>query len=507
MKLSPKNQHILVSVLAAVGLSTGSSLAQAEPLVEPFEFTTSYETWQLPAKETMGMASVGMRKQVGEGFSLGAESFGGVKGKRGGFITLGMTAGYELPLTDNLALEAAVHVGAGGGASGAELVGGGLFLRQNLGLSYRTKAWGSLGFGVSHVDFPKNGTIGGNQAYVTYRLPFTMLTEVGGSPDMKEATLESKDFPGYKSDVNHFSLLVRDYKVKPGSLTTGGLPQADLKTLGAEWRSFHNDNWYTRIEAGGAMKGSSQGYMHILLGGGYQYPVTDYLVLHAGADMGVAGGGAVNTAGGLLYGGHVGIQVFPLKSWFVDVTAGRLKSKGGSLDSNSLALHVGYQFGANSDEKNPLLFAHPLRVRLADQHYRQAAANWRSKPDQSVGNLGFQLDYLLNNHVYLTGQALAAYTGDAGAYMTGQVGAGVHYGFWHRFFVEAEGLVGAAGGGGLHTGSGLVYQGNLSLGYQVNKAIALMATAGRISATSGDFKANVIGVSITYRFDAYSAQN
>jgi predicted porin len=63
-------------------------------------------------------------------------------------------------------------------------------------------------------------------------------------------------------------------------------------------------------------------------------------------------------------------------------------------------------------------------------------------------------------------------------------------------------LVGAAGGGGLNTGGGLVYQANLGLGYQLNKNLEVMGTIGQMKAAKGDFQANVYGVSLAYKFNA-----
>jgi predicted porin len=49
-------------------------------------------------------------------------------------------------------------------------------------------------------------------------------------------------------------------------------------------------------------------------------------------------------------------------------------------------------------------------------------------------------------------------------------------------------------------GNGSVWQVNAGLGYRINKSLSLMVTGGRMQAPTGDFSANVIGVSLGYRF-------
>lgn len=107
----------------------------------------------------------------------------------------------------------------------------------------------------------------------------------------------------------------------------------------------------------------------------------------------------------------------------------------------------------------------PLRVRAMNQTYLKASDQWRTREvDQSVNNLGFALDYFITPKIYLSGQGLAAYSGNAGAYMTGLLGAGVQQPISRDWFLTAEGLVGAAGGGTMAKGNGAVWQLNAGFG-------------------------------------------
>lgn len=82
-------------------------------------------------------------------------------------------------------------------------------------------------------------------------------------------------------------------------------------------------------------------------------------------------------------------------------------------------------------------------------------------------------------------------------------------GVWNvtpNWFIEGEVLFGAAAGGGLAVGSGMVAQGNASVGYRINKTLSVMATAGHIEALQGDFKAHVAGVAFAYQFTGFTAK-
>lgn len=113
-------------------------------------------------------------------------------------------------------------------------------------------------------------------------------------------------------------------------------------------------------------------------------------------------------------------------------------------------------------------------MRTVNQSYLQGSPDWRSSNvDSSVHNLGVQLDYFLPGAkgampLFLTGQGLAAYAGKAGAYMTGLLGVGAQAPLSADWFVEGEGLVGAAGGGGLAVGKCLVSQVNAGVGYRLS---------------------------------------
>jgi hypothetical protein len=143
---------------------------------------------------------------------------------------------------------------------------------------------------------------------------------------------------------------------------------------------------------------------------------------------------------------------------------------------------------------------------MTHQTYMEGATGWRNHhSDRNVNLIGFQLDSFINDHIYLSGQGIAAYQGQAGGYMTGLVGAGIELPLFDSpFSLKLEGLAGAAGGGGLDVAGGFVLQGNLGLGYQLSKAYSIIGSYGYMSAPKGDFRAKVIGLSLAYKFSIFN---
>ncbi|HWR01258.1 MAG TPA: hypothetical protein VN371_05295 [Chlorobaculum sp.] len=452
---------------------------------------TAYESLSLPGKEKMGFGEIGISKDIGESFNVGVDIWSAVRGNRGGFITIGVDGGFHTPIVDGLELEGGAFVGAGGGRGGYTLSGGGLMLRAYGGLAFDMGSFGRLGAGVSYVDFPNSGSIHSTQPVVFYTVPLSFSGRT---------TKGSTGSSTVRQHENSVALVASELRVKSSARTIKGAKQGDLKLVGITWRNYLDDNWYIKLEAEGAAGGSSSGYMQVLAGGGVRVPIAGGLYANADASVGGGGGGAVDTRGGLLLGASAGFQYFLTRDLYTGVSAGYLAAARGSFRAFNPTLQLGYRFGGKDDANtNSVDEPIPLRVRVTSQTYLNGSTGWRSSyTDRNVDNLGVQFDYFVLPSLYLSGQALGAYNGQAGAYMVGLVGPGVRPNITEHFFFDAEALVGAAGGGGLAVGSGLVWQGNAGLGYQISKEVSLMVNYGRIGAFNGDLRAGVIGISLGY---------
>ncbi|MBO1927343.1 hypothetical protein J3998_07100 [Thiomicrorhabdus sp. 6S2-11] len=508
---------MLQKLRLTIGLSsliTASSAVFAGNIEQPLSLPTtdaafklSFETVTLPDNEKMGFLGGQFLYELTPWLSVGPAAYGALTGERGGFITLGAAVDSELSLTDKLSFNMGYFVGAGGGRGGYTLSGGGLMLRAHAGANYHLDGWGKLGVGISNVNFP-NGHIDSTQPYLTYSYPFTTLHSSGWRGD---------SFSGYtgksaKASIQEFSVVMRRYKIPSGVTTDSGLPQhPTVDLIGAEWSNYLNDNYFVKVESEGAMGGRSQGYMQIFLGGGYRYSLTPGTALKLSASAGVAGGGAMDTGGGLLLDSQISLQQRLGGQLFAEVGAGYVQAPQASFEATSLVAKLGYQFGTPrvSGSKVPMgsltgYHNNHFRFRLAHQQYMKADPAWRAHhADLNIDNLGVQIDYFPYDNLYLSGQGIAAYDGEAGAYMAGLVGAGLHAELIGSLYAEAEVLVGAAGGGGVDVGGGFVWQTNANLGYELNDHLSLTVGAGRMEAPNGNFKANVMALGLSYKFDLF----
>jgi hypothetical protein len=498
------------SVLAFLILAPAISSADALTLLRPLELKSTYEQWNLPQGENMGMASIGLHQPLNDIFSVGVEARAALTGERGGFITLGVSGDLVYPLTRDWALESGLSVGAGGGRGGSYLTGGGLMLHARAGVRYALPVGGSVSVGMSTVDFPNDGAIRSSQPYIGYNFPFYALLEPGGAVGRQQA-VGGLQLGEYTQHRHQIMLVTRAMNVPTSVRDLNGNADNDFGLVGVEWRTSLDDEWFVKLETEGAASGGSAGYMQILGGLGRAFPVTSRSDLIAAVAIGGGGGGGVDTGGGLLLDGMLGWQVYLSKPWSVELSWSRMAALSSDFRVSSLNARLAYQFGSSrrsgEPRAEPWLETHSMRVRVGTQKYLKASDNWRTQPDRDVDNLSIQLDYFLSPHWYLSGQGIAASGGGAGAYMSGLVGGGTHVNLSEKIYAEAELLSGAAGGGGINAGSGFVTQANLNLGFILSPALALVGTVGRMEALNGDFKANVLGVSLAYGGNVYSVRS
>ena len=469
----------------------------------------TYESLRLPRNEKMGFLGGTLLYNANEWFSAGPGVYGALTGEQGGFITLGLAAELRRPLTDNIEAQAGLFIGAGGGG-GLNLSGGGLMLRTHAGVSVKSTSLGNLGAGISYVSFP-DGTISSTQPYIAMEIPFDTIIGSGWI-SRKSGFSQAKK---YKSENKQgFSITYRRYSIPGGVKTDSGKKQyPEMRLMGVEWHKMLAENWYLTLGADGAMGGQSNGYMQILLGGGYRYVLGKKTYAKLSASAGVAGGGDVATGGGGIVATSLAFQQMLTKRLFIEAEGGYITAPDGDFKAKIFATKIGYAFSTPGTQREFISLGglssyEPIHLRMRNtyQKYFKAAPDWRSQHSHlNVENLGIQLDYFVAENYYLTGQGLAAFRGKAGAYMAGLLGGGVHFPISNGpIFVDGEVLLGAAGGGGLRVGGGLVWQANAGFGYQISDKYSIICSYGRMEAPRGAFKANVVSLSFAYNFTFFA---
>jgi hypothetical protein len=474
-------------VLGGLGLLLVPALAMA---ADDWQLRADGETWRLPADESMGVVRLALRRRVTPWLAVGVDGSAAVRGSRGGFITLGFGGEASIPLAARWDAQAGLALGAGGGRGGYLLTGGGLEVRADAGVRYRLTHVDAIAAGVSRVEFPNGGAIRSTQLYLGWLHGFETVG------DSTEALT-----PGTSVPSHQFSLFAEPLRIEARVLRVDGTPQRDFGLVGAQWRTTLHGRLYARLAAGGAASGASSGYMQALAGVGYRWPLTSRLAAQAALSIGAGGGGGVDTGGGFLAEAAGGVAVAVTRHESIELDYVRRKAPSAAYAASGLALRIAHRFGADDEPAAPAmsLAMHPVRVRFVDQQYRGTSAAWNARPNREFGTLGVAADYFIGPSLFVTGQGLAAYSGQNGAYMIGLAGAGWHQPLGGRFHAELEVLGGAAGGGGAAVGSGAVAQLNGSIGWQSPNGLGVALGVGRLEARRGAFAADVISLAVSWR--------
>ena len=465
----------------------------------------SFDEIDMPdAGETMGLYSIGAYDKVNSWLYGGITLYGAATGRRGGFFTGGYTLGVEHQLFDNLIFDAGGYVGAGGGGSAAQ--GGGLMIRPHVGLKYDF-SWSELGLNYTYIDFP-NGDISSDAIALSLDIPFTSLMF-----NLEDKGLTVADYFGVdRSNVSrhrsHLAARVRAYSPASGSKTTSSESlNNSLGLVGVEYSYFLDNNWFTTFETAGAVTGGVGGYAELLAGIGYRLPLTkdDRLALLPSLTIGGAGGGMVETGGGFVTRANLGLeyQLSPDLSLIMD--GGYLTAPDGNFDTSYLGFNLAYimetfaqdQKGAPLRETD-LVKTTKWRFRPVHQWYFDAQRKGGSSRDMQL--LGGKIDWMGGDWWYLTGQGLSAYGGGAGGYSEGHWGVGILGPNWKNLRLYCEMLIGAGGGGGVDSGSALLFKPTFGLEYKLNKDFSLQTGIGKVISKEGNLDANTLEASLVWSF-------
>jgi len=480
-------------------------VAQAALKQRPSMLRLTFEELELTGNENMGLLGSSYLVHLNRNLYTGLGIYSAVTGRRGGFFTGGLETGFKKKLGQDWEFDAGLFVGGGGG--GAAPQGGGLMIRPHIGLLYKTGI-GKLGLQFSQVDFP-NGDINSKQIALSYEKPLSLLISGRWLQDKRLRSIDSYFIRRNRPANQDFSLLIQDYNLPDGTLNTAGdIQDKSMSLIGVEWDYYLNKDMFFRLQPLGALGGGSDGYASLLMGLGYRYSITENSSLKLAATLGASGGGQVDTGGGFTTDAAVTLQHRFNNGLLLGLRAGLVGSPDGDFKANSLGLLIGHsdQAPAKKAFSSSDLKPRHWRLRATHQTYQPKGDTRRkgqTTPDnRDVHLFGLQTDLFLNRHTYLTGQAIGAYDGDAGGYAAGLVGAGFMTPFWEnsRLTFNAEALVGAAGGGGLAVGDGLVSQAMLGVAYRASRSASLQLDYGLIKSHNGSFEADVINLSFGLRF-------
>ena len=465
----------------------------------------SFEEIDMPDDgENMGLYSIGAYEKFNPWLYGGITAYGAATGRRGGFFTGGYTLGIESKLVNNWFFDAGGYVGAGGGAAAPD--GGGLHVRPHIGLKYDF-SWGKVGLSYIYVDFP-SGDISSDAMALSMDFPFS--SAINNSED-NEITAENyfgADWSNLSRHRSHLAARFRSYSPTSSSKTTSGSSlDNSLGLVGVEYSYFLNDNWFATFETAGAATGGVGGYAELLAGLGYRLPLTedDRLAILPALTIGGAGGGDVGTDGGFVARANLGIEYRLSSDLSLIIDGGYLTAPDGNFNTPYTGLNFAYvmenfaqdQKGAPL-EKTDLIQITKWRFRPAHQWYFDAQRRGGFTRDMQL--LGGKIDWMGGDWWYLTGQGLSAYGGGAGGYSEGHWGVGIVSPSWMNWNFYGEMLIGAGGGGGVDSGSALMYKPSVGVEYNFNNDISLQTGIGKVISNNGNLDANTFETSLVWSF-------
>ena len=465
----------------------------------------SFEEIDMPdAGEQMGLYGIGAYDRLNPWIYGGITLYGAASGSRGGFFTGGYTLGMESKLTEKLFFDAGGYVGAGGGGAAAQ--GGGLHIRPHIGLKYDFNS-SVLGLNYGYIDFP-NGDISSDAIALSLDFPFSSPIFNWENDDLTAANYFGAEWRNVSRHRSHLAARFRSYYPSHRSkTTTGGSLDDSLGLVGVEYSYFLDKNWFTTFETSGALSGGVGGYAELLAGLGYRLPITkdDRFALLPSITIGGAGGGEVDTGGGFVARANLALEyrLSPHLSLIMD--GGYLSAPDGNYDTQYAGFNLAYVMETFAqDQKGAPLTGKDLikttkwRFRPANQWYFDAQRRDGTLRDMKL--LGGKIDWMGGDWWYLTGQGVSAYEGGAGGYSEGHWGVGVFSPNWNNIQFYGEMLIGAGGGGGVDSGSALLYKPSVGLEFKLKNDCSLQTGIGKVISKDGNLDANILEANLVWRF-------
>ncbi len=497
--------HAIVCVMLCLGVI--SPLCVRAYDVVPTRLSLSYEELRLGGQETMGLLGGSYAVRPGGPIDVGLAVFGAARGERGGFFTGGATAGLHHMLTGRLHFDADVFAGAGGGGSAPQ--GGGFMLRTHAGLSLDFDTV-SVGAGYAWVDFP-NGNITSDHLVVSASHPFGLLLGGGWRDDSDIDIAEAVPGTHQKPQVQSFdAILVVASPVGGTRNTAGEAQEGDMAMIGVAWERVLSPGSFLELSVVGSMGGAGDGYAQGVCDLGARVVLSPSLDLVLGGGLGLAGGGKVDTGGGLIGDVFVKLEQSLGRGYHLGGGVGAVGAADGDFLATRLHLDFGYDFetpvptGGWRVQGSQVYRPGHLRLRLAHQTEQPADGALRKggTPDRTINLAGLKGDIMITRSLLLSGQVLSAYDGGAGGYAAGLAGLGGEWAAGRRspWLFGVETLIGAAGGGGIVVDGGLIAQATAGLGYRTGGVTDAWLRLGRSGSLRGSFERTVVSVELGFRF-------
>lgn len=446
----------------------------------------------------MGFTGIHYNLMINHWAYAGVGIYGAVTGERGGFFTLGVNGGIKKYLGEDFYVDTGFHFGAGGGAGAPD--GGGAFILPHFNLGYDFKHF-SVNSGWSYVDFFDEGLIKGHQFNVSVEIPlnYTYSAYDAAEKEYDFASLKKSD---WNINSKRTSLMFHQNNLKINGNTQGINNGKTIRLAGFEFANYFTENWFAFLKVDGAFDGIKAGFMDVFLGGGYLLPINkNNTNILAKFGVGAAGGGGIDTQGGFLLYPDLSIEQRIFNDFFISINKGFVVSPNSHFNTSSLGFGLKYYLersGIITDKSFTGGKFKGFEVIVKHDIYLDAERD--GQPTEDLHQIALQINFDLTKNIFVAGQTAFASFGNAGAYAEGIVGLGAKTNPFLNdkatFFVQ--GLAGAAGGGDISTGEGLIFKPAAGFSYKLNNSLSFRTSGGYVKAKGGNLSSVMFNFGIKY---------
>lgn len=474
----------LCTVAALCGLMAP---AQAEPI----EFRYGLDVFEDRSTILEGLQSIGAFREVGPGLHFGHVLYSAALGDAGGLYIGGFELHKRISLGPRTELEFGGFIGGGGGA--ALVSGDGLMTRLHVGVKQRLTDTVAATAGLAHIEI-SGSPVSSSAVYfgVSRDVDFAFGTPSSGSARGGRTLVAVKP-------------IIKQY-LPQDNLQRSGTPLQDMTLVGFEatFAASPEARLQSFIQTTGAVAGDGEGFADIQ--GGLRWSTAPRGLRAFGeVAAGFGGGGDVDTGGGVI--GSVGAGVvLPVARGF-EIEAGTQFTAALEGDFQAIApfLRASLRFGERASEPYGDQRNWQLTLGVTSQQANDTYRNPGVTADASPLLTESSIDLFLTDRTYLTGNAQTVIDGDAGGYALGALGLGYQIPLGDNWGLSFEGLVGAAGGGGVDTNGGLVGLVKVEADYWFKDNLAISAGVGHMRPLRGSGGAQPMTLHLGFktRFNTY----
>lgn len=486
--------YVLVSFLG-LGLLADDGHAQQQGIPEQdaskrfwngLQVSFGADVFRLRQSEIHGINALRLLYETPSGLYIGNSVYSAGFGTGGGFFVGGIEAGYSFDVTRRLGLQLGSFIGGGGGAS--QITGDGLMFRPSFTASIMPFPEFGLRFqpGISYV------SVSGSDISTA---AFNLSINRRFTPDLTSGH-EMRPRSETRIRITSFKMSYRKFEPQGSKMRGGRQTLLPMNLIGAEIALGRSSSYEVFIQTHGVVAGDAEGYADWTLGYRGTLNARPFR-FSAGLGLGTAGGGNVNTGGGMTYTASLGVELPIVEKFGTELEAAAIRSFNGDFFVLSpgfrVVRYLSYPFDA-SDRRG--------EAEQRQTSYRWKAnsglvmhlpnSNYRNRPDipnNEVFMIEAGIDLFLASRTYLTGQAYTSFVGDAGGYQIGLIGLGYA---WPLSFLgkddwtgTGEIYIGAGGGAGVNTQGGLLTGGRISITVPMWAEMRWKSGIGTVSALRG----------------------